>query len=109
MMMSGPAFVSMADAIRGLRSFMLIRSTVTSTPASLPNSAASRLNSTSEAGTKLTHSRMLSFVPFGKFGAFCAATMAGTPPATAAPVAAPAVLRNVRRFTFVAPLELAMA
>src|SRR5215470_974068 len=66
MMMSGPALVSIADAIRGLRSFMLIRSTVTSTPASLPHSAASRLNSTSEAGTKLTHSRMLSLVPFGK-------------------------------------------
>src|SRR2546427_900052 len=60
MMMSGPDFVSMADAIRGFRSFMLIWSTVTSTPASFPNSAARRLNSTSEAGTKLTHSRTLS-------------------------------------------------
>src|SRR5438132_602000 len=77
MMMSGPLLVSMAEAIRGLRSFMLIRSTVTSTPASFPNSAASRLNSTSEAGTKLTHSRMLSLVPFGKLGAFCALTRLG--------------------------------
>src|SRR5207249_2220565 len=68
------------------------------TPASFPNSAARRLNSTSEAGTKLTHSRTLSRVPFGKLGAFCAATMAGIPPATAAPVAAPAtILRNARR------------
>src|SRR6266478_143781 len=98
MMMSGPALVSMADAIRGFRSFMLIWSTVTSTPASFPNSAARRLNSTSEAGTKLTHSRTLSLVPFGKLGAFCAATMAGMPPA-ATPVAAPAItLRNARRF-----------
>src|SRR5713226_6482047 len=109
MMISGPALVSMAEAIRGFRSFMLIRSTVTSTPASLPNSAASRLNSTSEAGTKLTHSRMLSFVPFGKLGAFCAATIAGIPPATAVPVTAPATLRNARRFILVAPFDFAMA
>ena len=109
MMMSGPALVSMAEAILGLRSFMLIRSAVTSTPASLPNSVASRLNSTSEAGTKLTHSRMLSFVPFGKLGAFCAVTMAGIPPATAAPVAAPATLRNARRLMVVASSDLAMA
>src|SRR5439155_1211002 len=103
MMMSGPDLVSMAEAIRGFRSFMLIRSTVTSTPASFPNSPASRLNSTSEAGTKLTHSRMLSFVPFGKLGAFCAATIAGIPPTAAAPVAAPATLRNARRSNLVTP------
>src|SRR5262245_13199771 len=106
MMMSGPALVSMAEAIRGLRSFMLIWSTVTSTPASLPNSPASRLNSTSEAGTKLTHSRMLSLVPFGKLGAFCAATIPGMPPTTA--VAAAAAPRKARRFMLVAPLDLAM-
>src|SRR5207244_9439150 len=63
----------------------------------------SRLNSTSEAGTKLTHSRMLSFVPFGKLGAFCAATIAGIPPTAAAPVAAPATLRNARRSNLVTP------
>src|SRR6266850_4017060 len=103
MMMSGPDLVSMAEAIRGFRSFMLIRSTVTSTPAIFPNSAASRLNSTSEAGTKLTHSRMLSLVPFGKLGAFCAATMSGIPPTAAAPVAAPAALRNARRSSLVTP------
>src|SRR5881296_2319160 len=103
MMMSGPALVAMAEAIRGFRSFMLIKSTVTSTPATFPNSAASRLNSTSEAGTKLTHSRMLSFVPFGKLGAFCAATIAGIPPTAAAPVAAPATLRNARRSNLVTP------
>src|SRR5438093_1136461 len=108
MMMSGPALVSMAEAILGLRSFILIRSTVTSTPASLPNSAASRLNSTSEAGTKLTHSRMLSFVPFGKVGAFCAATMPGIPPTATAPVAAPATLRNARRSSLVTPPGFAM-
>src|SRR5882672_1586272 len=103
MMMSGPALVSMAEAIRGFRSVILIRSTLTSTPASLPNSAASRLNSTSEAGTKLTHSRMLSLVPFGKLGAFCAATISGIPPTAAAPVAAPATLRNARRSSLVTP------
>ncbi len=103
MMMSGPDLVSMAEAIRGLRSFMLIRSTVTSTPASFANSAASRLNSTSEAGTKLTHSRMLSFVPFGKLGAFCAATISGIPPTAAAPVAAPPALRNARRSSLATP------
>src|SRR6266566_8512510 len=102
-MMSGPLLVSMAEAIRGLRSFMLIRSTVTSTPATFPNSAASRLNSTSEAGTKLTHSRMLSLVPFGKLGALCAATMSGIPPTAAAPVAAPAALRNARRSSRITP------
>src|SRR3989475_4089909 len=105
MMMSGPLLVSMAEAIRGLRSFMLIRSTVISTPASFPNSVASRLNSTSEAGTKLTHSRMLSLVPFGKLGAFCAATIAGIPPPAAAPTATPATLRNARRFTRMAYLH----
>src|SRR5262249_16885597 len=52
-----------------------------------------------EAGTKLTHSRMLSLVPFGKLGAFWAATTPGIPPAAAAPVAAPASLRNARRST----------
>src|SRR6267143_1694867 len=103
MMMSGPLLVSMAEAIRGFRSFMLIRSTVTSTPASLPNSAASRLNSRSEAGTKRTHSRMFSFVPFGKLGAFCAATISGRPPTAAAPVATPATLRKVRRSSIVTP------
>src|SRR5881296_3116028 len=103
MMMSGPLLVSMAEAIRGFRSFMLIKSTVTSTPATFPNSAASRLNSTSEAGTKLTHSRMLSFVPFGKLGAFCAATISGSPPTATAPVIAPAVLRNARRPSLVTP------
>src|SRR5438034_3080033 len=103
MMMSGPDLVSMADAIRGFKSFMLIRSTVTSTPDSLPNSAASRLNSTSEAGTKLTHSRMLSLVPVGKLGALCAATMSGIPPTAAAPVAAPAALRNARRSSRITP------
>src|SRR3989442_2450975 len=109
MMMSGPLLVSMAEAIRGLRSFMLIRSAVTSTPAIFANSPASRLNSTSEAGTKLTHVRMLSFVPFGKLGAFCAATIVGIPPATAAPVAAPATLRNARRSSFVTPPGFAIA
>src|SRR2546428_4512362 len=103
MMMSGPALVSMAEAIRGFRSFMLIRSTVTSTPASLPNSAASRLNPTSEAGTKPTHPRTFSFVPFGKLGAFCAATISGIPPTAAAPVATPATLRKVRRSSVVTP------
>ncbi len=108
MMMSGPALVSMAEAILGLRSFMLIMSTVTSTPASLLNSAESRLNSTSEAGTKLTQVRMLSFVPFGKLGAFCAATISGIPPATAAPVATPAAFRNARRLMLVTPSNSAM-
>src|SRR4030095_14416620 len=109
MMMSGPALVSMAEAIRGFRSFMLIRSTVTSTPASFPNSATSRLNSTSEAGTKLNHSRMRSFVPFGKLGAFCAATIPGMPPATAAPVATPAAFRKARLLTLAPPSDFAMA
>src|SRR5438132_10056238 len=103
MSMSGPLLVSMAEAIRGLRSFMLRRSPSTSTPASFPNSAASHLNSTSEAGTKLTHSRMLSLVPFGKLGAFCAATTSGIPPTAAAPVAAPTVLRNARRSSLTTP------
>src|SRR5262245_59037346 len=104
MMMSGPALVSMAEAIRGLRSFMLIRSAVTSTPANFANSPASLLNSTSAAGTKLTQVRMLSFVPFGKLGAFCAATIPGMPPTTAAPVATPAAFRKARLLTL-APLS----
>src|SRR5262249_55338972 len=108
MMMSGPALVSMAEAIRGLRSFMLIRSVVISTPAILPNSAASLLNSTSAAGTKLTHSRILSFVPFGKLGAFCAATIAGIPPTTAAPVAPPAAFRKARLSMLATPSDCAM-
>src|SRR5262249_34519279 len=83
MMMSGPDLVSIADAMRGFRSFMLIKSTVSSTPASLPNSAVRRLNSTSEAGTKLTHSRMLSLVAFGKLGGVWAATNSGVPAAGA--------------------------
>src|SRR5215813_4071727 len=103
MMMSGPLLVSMAEAIRGFKSFMLIRSTVTSTPASFPNSPTSRLNSTSEAGTKLTHSRMLSFVPLGKLGGFCAVTIPGIPPTTAAPVAALAAFRNALRSNAPAP------
>src|SRR5262249_35946443 len=108
MMMSGPALVSMAEAIRGLRSFMLIRSVVISTPAILPNSAASLLNSTSAAGTKLTPSRLLSFVPFGKLGAFCAATIAGIPPTTAAPVAPPAAFRKARLSMLATPSDFAM-
>jgi hypothetical protein len=40
---------------------------------------------------------MLSFVPFGKLGAFWALTIAGIPPMTAAPVAPLATLRNARR------------
>src|SRR3989442_11044901 len=46
---------------------------------------------------------MLSFVPFGKLGAFCAATIAGIPPIAAAPVAAPATPRNARRSNLVTP------
>src|SRR5262249_53143764 len=87
----------------GFKSFMLIRSTVTSTPANLPNSVTSRLNSTSEAGTKLTHSKILSFVPLGKLGGFCAATIPGIPPTTAAPVAALATFRNALRSNTPAP------
>src|SRR5262245_14290502 len=108
MMMSGPALVSIAEAIRGLRSFMLIRSAVTSTPASFANSPTSFLNSTSAAGTKLTQVRMLSFVPFGKLGAFCAATIPGMPPATAAPVATPAAFRKARLSMLVPPSDSVM-
>ncbi len=96
--MSGPALVSMADAMRGLRSLKLMSSTVTSTPACLPNSAPSRLSSTSAAGTKLTHSRRWSLVPLGKLGGCCARRIPGIPPTVAAPATAPVIVRNARRF-----------
>src|SRR5258705_2246140 len=51
---------------------------------------------------------MLSFVPFGKLGAFCAATIPGMPPATAAPVATPAVFRNARRLMLATLSDSAM-
>src|SRR5204863_9371580 len=67
-------------------------------PPHLPDPGPGSFKPAAEAGDKPPPSRTLSLGPFGKLGAFCAATMAGIPPATAAPVAAPAtILRNARR------------
>src|SRR6185503_15538765 len=84
--MSAPAPLWMAAVIRACRSFWLMRSSATSTPACLPNSFACSSNTWSAAGTKCDHWRTCSLVPWAKAGARPAAV------ATAADA-----LRNARR------------
>src|SRR5216117_1423175 len=96
MMMSGPAPDWIAAVIRGCRSLALMNSKTTSAPRAFEASLAWRLSSTSHAGTKSTHRRMLRRVPCAKAGARRAATMDSRPVA-ATPAARPVPLRNSLR------------
>src|SRR6185503_13596905 len=83
MMMSGPAPLWMDAVARACRSFWLMRSILTSTPACLPNSAAWASNRVSAAGMKCDHCNRCSRVPCAYAGARRAATMPSTPLAAA--------------------------